>query len=176
MDDLFLGYLFDLVEETRDFVDESFNRSLTKLIVRTLITQHHRAATTTIGKDSLFPYPPVQLIISEQMSAHINRRPNPVTALVRQRMAGAKTFSENVAILFNRGGDLLETGGDENLKLILLNFMFLTFQDKELGKFFFINDLRVILDTIIRELNDLPPESEIVSVFSSPPFGPTLSF
>jgi len=86
-------------------------------------------------------------------------------ALVRQRMAGAKTFSENVAILFNRGGDLIETGTDDNLKLILLNFMFLTFQDKGTGVFFFINDLKVIIDATIRELNDLPPELEIVSFF-----------
>lgn len=93
------------------------------------------------------------------------KRPNPVLAIVRQRMAGAKTLSENVAVLFNRGSDLLEDAANEELKLILLNFMFLIFQEESTSQFFFVNDLKVVIDTIIRELNDQPAEEEIVPSF-----------
>ena len=60
-------------------------------------------------------------------------------------------------------GDFLESAEDENLKMILLNFMFLVFQAPDTSRFFFINDLRVLIDTVIRELSDMPAENEIVS-------------
>ena len=36
-DDTFIAHLFDLVEQTRDHADETFNYSIIKLIVRTLL-------------------------------------------------------------------------------------------------------------------------------------------
>jgi hypothetical protein len=65
-------------------------------------------------------------------------------------------------------GELLESAADDTLKVTLLNFMFLVFQEPDTSRFFFINDLRVLLDTIIRELSDMPAESEIVRISSLP--------
>ena len=39
-DDGFIGYLFDLVEQTREIQDETFNYSIIKLIVRLAFDAH----------------------------------------------------------------------------------------------------------------------------------------
>jgi len=45
-----------------------------------------------------------KLSICEQMSKYISQQPNLVLQEIRKRKRGAKTFGENVAYLFNRGG------------------------------------------------------------------------
>jgi len=132
-DEFFVAYLFDLVEQTRDFVDDSLTLAITKLL----------------------------LAINEQLQEHKNEGvTNWVVVIASKRIGMAKTFTENFALLFNRGGDQLETGPDTVLKTIMLNFLFLLFQKRENANFFFTNDFKVIIDTFIRELHDLPIEAE----------------
>jgi hypothetical protein len=61
------------------------------------------------------------------------------------------TFGENIILLLNR-----ET--ETSLQLLILKLLYLTFTTKATYDYFYTNDLRVLLDVIIRNLLDLPNE------------------
>jgi len=61
------------------------------------------------------------------------------------------TFGENIILLLNR-----ET--ETSLQLLILKLLYLLFTTKATHEYFYTNDLRVLLDVIIRNLLDLPNE------------------
>lgn len=62
-----------------------------------------------------------------------------------------RTFGENIILLLNR-----ET--ETALQLLILKLLYLLFTTKATYEYFYTNDLRVLLDVIIRNLLDLPNE------------------
>ena len=62
-----------------------------------------------------------------------------------------RTFGENIILLLNRE---VET----SLQLLILKLLYLLFTTKSTYEYFYTNDLRVLLDVIIRNLLDLPNE------------------
>jgi hypothetical protein len=61
------------------------------------------------------------------------------------------TFGENLILLLNR-----ET--ETSLQLLILKLLYLLFTTQPTQEYFYTNDLRVLLDVIIRNLLDLPNE------------------
>jgi hypothetical protein len=61
------------------------------------------------------------------------------------------TFGENIILLLNR-----ET--ETSLQLLILKLLYLLFTTRATHEYFYTNDLRVLLDVIIRNLLDLPNE------------------
>ncbi len=62
-----------------------------------------------------------------------------------------RTFGENIILLLNR-----ET--ETSLQLLILKLLYLLFTTRATYEYFYTNDLRVLLDVIIRNLLDLPNE------------------
>jgi len=62
-----------------------------------------------------------------------------------------RTFGENIILLLNR-----ET--ETALQLLILKLLYLLFTTNSTCEYFYTNDLRVLLDVIIRNLLDLPSE------------------
>lgn len=62
-----------------------------------------------------------------------------------------RTFGENIILLLNR-----ET--ETSLQLLILKLFYLLFTTKATYEYFYTNDLRVLLDVIIRNLLDLPDD------------------
>ncbi|KAF4589340.1 Phospholipid:diacylglycerol acyltransferase [Ophiocordyceps camponoti-floridani] len=62
-----------------------------------------------------------------------------------------RTFGENIILLLNR-----ET--ETALQLLILKLLYLLFTTKATYEYFYTNDLRVLVDVIIRNLMDLPDE------------------
>lgn len=62
-----------------------------------------------------------------------------------------RTFGENLILLLNR-----ET--ETSLQLLILKLLYLLFTTTATYEYFYTNDLRVLLDVIIRNLMDLPDE------------------
>jgi len=62
------------------------------------------------------------------------------------------TFSENIILLLNRESET-------SLQLLILKLLYLLFTTRATHEYFYTNDLRVLLDVIIRNLLDLPSES-----------------
>lgn len=63
-----------------------------------------------------------------------------------------KTFGENIILLLNR-----ET--ETSLQLLILKLLYLLFTTSATHEYFYTNDLRVLVDVMIRNLLDLPDES-----------------
>lgn len=64
-----------------------------------------------------------------------------------------RTFGENIILLLNR-----ET--ETSLQLLILKLLYLLFTTRATYEYFYTNDLRVLLDVIIRNLMDLPDEKQ----------------
>ena len=80
---------------------------------------------------------------------------NRVIKLLSLYGASYMTFGENIILLLNR-----ET--ETSLQLLILKLLYLIFTTKATHEYFYTNDLRVLLDVIIRNLLDLP--NELVSL------------
>jgi hypothetical protein len=63
-----------------------------------------------------------------------------------------KTFGENIILLLNRESET-------SLQLLILKLLYLLFTTPETYEYFYTNDLRVLVDVMIRNLLDLPLSS-----------------
>lgn len=93
------------------------------------------SSTTSPTVDSM-PYPPLT---------------NRVIKILSLQGSDYRTFGENIIILLNR-----ET--ETSLQLLILKLLYLLFTTQATHEYFYTNDLRVLLDVIIRNLLDLPNE------------------
>ncbi|RHZ66994.1 hypothetical protein Glove_303g86 [Diversispora epigaea] len=133
IDESFLNHLLDIVENTRDEVDETFNYSIIRLI----------------------------LSFNEQFMAHqatyqnfdddLNH--NTLLKVLSTRFGTSKTFGENVIFMLNREVE-------PHIQMLILKLLYNIFNAPETYEYFYTNDLCVLIDVFIRELYDLPEESE----------------
>ncbi|KAK0538646.1 pre-rRNA processing [Tilletia horrida] len=135
LDQKFLNHLFDLVEQTREHDDDSFNYQLIKLIVA--INEQYMVAGFADGSPT-----PVK---------------NTVLEVFRTRLNVSKTFGENLIFMLNRASSDAE---DICMQLLVLKLLYLLFTTEDTAHYFYTNDLKVLVDVFIRELSDLPEESE----------------
>ncbi|WVO15752.1 hypothetical protein L204_103414 [Cryptococcus depauperatus] len=151
-DDQFIDHLFDLVETTRDQQDERLNYAAIKLIAALneqfmVSTLPSKGAPTGTRQDKMLSPLTAEgehvrnhhRAKSGQASNYAHdhqedaKKNNRVLVVLMRRLGSSKTFGENMIFMLNR------------------------------AKYFFTNDLRVLLDVFIRELVDLPEECEAVS-------------
>jgi hypothetical protein len=110
-DDTFIDYLFDLVEQTRDMQDETFNYSIIKLIVGgvgmpqdnvfTLFQQvalNEQFMVASLQKGVPEPTPPVH-------STAIDNKNRVLVVLIR-RLNMSQTFGSNMIFMLNRASTL----------------------------------------------------------------------
>lgn len=153
-DERFIHHLFDLVEETRHHHDEDFNYRLIKLLVAmneqymvsTLASAPASGAPLAGGADQINSVPPT------------TRPVNLVLSVLQQRLNASKTFGENLIFMLNRASS--SDAEDVCMQLLVLKLLYLLFTTRETACYFYTNDLRVLVDIFIRELHDLPDESE----------------
>lgn len=105
-----------------------------------------------------------QLVVNEQ--ALLQRTAtNPVMSTLRARLESASSFGQQLIHMLNDeciGG----TAGDVTLKIQALKLLFLLFEDTSpgLAHFFYLNDLKVLVDVFVRDLQDLPEMEMVISV------------
>jgi hypothetical protein len=76
---------------------------------------------------------------------------NRVIKVLSLHGSSLRTFGENIILLLNR-----ET--ETSQQLLILKLLYLLFTTKATYEYFYTNDLKVLLDVIIRNLMDLPDE------------------
>lgn len=145
--DRFIETLFDLVEETRNLADETLNYTTIKLILA-LNEQFMVAALPDKDRDAHG-----QQQSAKALSASRNR----VLQILVARGASSKTFAENIIFMLNRAGASEE---DVCMQLLVLKILYLLFTTSSTHEYFYTNDLCVLVDVFLRELADLPDESE----------------
>ncbi|KIM25009.1 hypothetical protein M408DRAFT_75011, partial [Serendipita vermifera MAFF 305830] len=145
-DESFIERLFDLVELTRNVDDESLNYSVIKLIV-------------ALSEQFMVSTPPNQSADQKAARQKKERKhgSNRIIEVLMRRMHYSKTFGENLIFMLNRASDTEE---DLVMQLLLLKILYLLFTTPGTQEYFYTNDLRVLVDVFLRELVDLPEESE----------------
>ncbi|KAM3069940.1 pre-rRNA processing [Clarireedia jacksonii] len=134
VDDEFITYLFQIIEELSDDVDDPYHYPVIRVLL--VFNEQYMVASTST---------------SDSPHALTNR----VIKLLSHRGSSYMTFGENIILLLNR-----ET--ETSLQLLILKLLYLLFTTKATYEYFYTNDLRVLLDVIIRNLLDLP--NELVSL------------
>ncbi|EME40230.1 hypothetical protein DOTSEDRAFT_74886 [Dothistroma septosporum NZE10] len=132
VDDVFILYLFQLIEELSDDADDPYH----------------------------YPIIRVLLVMNEQYMCLANEPSSPDTGPVTNRILkllslhgpSYMTFGENLILLLNRESDL-------GPQLLILKLLYLLFTTTSTYEYFYTNDLHVLVDVIIRNLLDLDPGS-----------------
>jgi hypothetical protein len=147
VDDGFIQYLFQIIEELSDDVDDPYHYPVIRVLVRQYLV---RCCNSTNFLS--------QLVLNEQYMvtstvAHPPSVPltNRVIKLLSLHGPSYMTFGENIILLLNR-----ET--ETSLQLLILKLLYLLFTTNATYEYFYTNDLRVLLDVILRNLLDLPNE------------------
>ncbi|KAK2738556.1 hypothetical protein FQN57_006978 [Myotisia sp. PD_48] len=134
VDDEFIKYLFQLIEEPSNDPNDPYH----------------------------YPVVRVLLVLNEQfmVSAHdpVEERPsavpptNKVIKILSKYGGVYKSFGENIILLLNREDET-------SLQLLTLKLLYLLFTTPSTYEYFYTNDLRVLVDILIRNLFDLPEDA-----------------
>jgi len=134
VDDDFVTYLFQIIEELSDDVDDPYHYPVIRVLL--VLNEQYMVASTT---SPIATHPPLVPLT------------NRVVKLLSLHGPSYMTFGENLILLLNR-----ET--ETSLQLLILKLLYLLFTTRATHEYFYTNDLRVLLDVIIRNLLDLPDE------------------
>lgn len=134
VDDEFVIYLYQLIEAFSDDVDDPYHYAVIRVLL--VMNEQYMVASASGAVD---PTAPV---------THITNR---VVKVLSLHGPSFRTFGENIILLLNRATET-------SLQLIILKLLYLLFTTKATYEYFYTNDLRVLLDVIIRNLLDLPVE------------------
>ncbi|KAH6653731.1 hypothetical protein BKA67DRAFT_535090 [Truncatella angustata] len=134
VDDGFVTYLFQLIEGFSDDVDDPYHYPIIRVLL--VLNEQYMVASTTALADPQLPDAPLT---------------NRVVKCLSLYGLQYRTFGENLILLLNR-----ET--ETSLQLLILKLLYLLFTTRATYEYFYTNDLRVLLDVIIRNLLDLPNE------------------
>lgn len=136
VDDNFITYMFQLIEGLSDDVNDPYHYPIIRVLL--VLNEQYMVASTIAATDA-----------SEAAAAPMTNRVVKILSLYGPTF---RTFGENIILLLNR-----ET--ETSLQLLILKLLYLLFTTKATYEYFYTNDLRVLLDVIIRNLLDLPDES-----------------
>ncbi|KAI0012381.1 hypothetical protein F4779DRAFT_568456 [Xylariaceae sp. FL0662B] len=134
VDDAFVTYLFQLIEELSDDVRDPYHYSIIRVLL--VLNEQYMVASTSAITDPTAPPAPLTNRVVKCLSLYGSHY---------------RTFGENIILVLNR-----ET--ETSLQLLILKLLYLLFTTKATYEYFYTNDLRVLLDVIIRNLLDLPNE------------------
>lgn len=130
VDESFVISLLDMIEELSQDIDDPYHYP----VIRVLLVLNE------------------QFMISSTTSLRAPNAPsltNCVVKLISSHGSKYMTFGENLIILLNRETEI-------SLQLLILKLFYLLFTTPATYEYFYTNDLRVLVDVIIRNLLDLP--------------------
>ncbi|CAL1710236.1 unnamed protein product [Somion occarium] len=145
--DGFIAHLFDLVEQTRNQQDESFNYSVIKLIV----ALNEQFMVASLHPET--PQPDAKFPRDGNKSGSENR----VLRVLMSRLGLSMTFGENLIFMLNRAN---RTNEDLVMQLLVLKLLYLLFNTKGTAEYFYTNDLCVLVDVFLREIVNLDEDNE----------------
>ncbi|GAB1317288.1 pre-rRNA processing [Madurella fahalii] len=138
VDDSFVTYLFQLIEALSDDASDPYHYPVIRVLL--VLNEQYMVASTSAAADPAGP------------SASLTNR---VVKVLSVSGPSFRTFGENIILLLNR-----ET--ETSQQLLILKLLYLLFTTSATYEYFYTNDLRVLLDVIIRNLLDLPAEANML--------------
>ncbi|KAK4156416.1 hypothetical protein C8A00DRAFT_12642 [Chaetomidium leptoderma] len=139
VDDSFVMYLFQLIEALSDDSGDPYHYPVIRVLL--VLNEQYMVASTSAAVDpGGSPSVPVTNRVVKILSVH---------------GPSFRTFGENIILLLNR-----ETEASQ--QLLILKLLYLLFTTAATYEYFYTNDLRVLLDVIIRNLLDLPSDANML--------------
>lgn len=154
VDDEFVIYLFQLIEAFSDDVDDPYHYAVIRVLVCYCAPYLLYDITTNVWHGKLVmneQYMVASASGAVDPTAPVTHITNRVVKVLSLHGPSFRTFGENIILLLNRATET-------SLQLIILKLLYLLFTTKATYEYFYTNDLRVLLDVIIRNLLDLPVE------------------
>ncbi|KAK5281260.1 pre-rRNA processing, partial [Exophiala xenobiotica] len=133
VDDDFIKMLFEIIEQMSDDVNDPYHYPT----IRVLLVLNEQFMVAAHDPASGQPGVPLTNKVMKVLSAH---------------GSAYKTFGENIILLLNREDET-------SLQLLTLKLLYLLFTTPPTYEYFYTNDLRVLVDILIRNLLDLPEEA-----------------
>lgn len=99
-----------------------------------------------------------QFMVAALPSDKSDKTRNRVLQALVARSGASKTFAENIIFMLNRADAADEE--DVCMQLLVLKILYLLFTTTGTHEYFYTNDLCVLVDVFLRELANLPDESE----------------
>ncbi|KFA72386.1 hypothetical protein S40288_05580 [Stachybotrys chartarum IBT 40288] len=134
VDDEFVQSLFQLIEHVSDDAQDPYHYPTIRVLL--VLNEQYMLASTDSVTD---PESPTTSLT------------NRIVKCLSLNGPSFRTFGENIILLLNR-----ET--ETSLQLLILKLLYLLFTTKATYEYFYTNDLRVLLDVIVRNVMDLPYE------------------
>ncbi|KAK3346235.1 hypothetical protein B0T25DRAFT_272905 [Lasiosphaeria hispida] len=138
VDDSFVASLFELIETLSDDAHDPYHYPVIRVLL--VLNEQYMVASTSAAVDPASPSAPLTNRVVKVLSVDGDM---------------FRTFGENLILLLNR-----ET--ETALQLLILKLLYLLFTTTATCEYFYTNDLRVLLDVIIRNLLDLPSEMNVL--------------
>ncbi|OAP65419.1 hypothetical protein AYL99_01391 [Fonsecaea erecta] len=133
VDDGFVKMLFEIIEQVSDDVNDPYHYPTIRVLL-VLNEQFMVAAHDPANGQAAVPLT------------------NKVIKVLSAHGSEYKTFGENIILLLNREDET-------SLQLLTLKLLYLLFTTPPTYEYFYTNDLRVLVDILIRNLLDLPEEA-----------------
>ncbi|WFC95803.1 GCD complex subunit gcd7 [Malassezia brasiliensis] len=131
----FVCHLFDEAEATRTLEDETLGVLVTQL----LLALHEQYMAAVQG---------------------MSPAPFSILAVIRDRAHATRTFAENVVFMLNRT-PCTDTAGCR-FHLLVLKLLDALFAMPETASYFYMNDLKVLVDIFLRQITDLAEQRELL--------------
>ncbi|KAL8997067.1 MAG: hypothetical protein Q9169_003557 [Polycauliona sp. 2 TL-2023] len=131
IEDDFIQYLFRVIEGLSDDVNDPYHYPIIRVLL--ILNEQYMVSAHAPSPD--------------QVST--TKVTNKVIKILSTRGTAFKTFGENIILLLNRESET-------SLQLLILKLLYLLFTTPSTYEYFYTNDLRVLVDVMIRNLLDLP--------------------
>ncbi|EHY58586.1 hypothetical protein ABEF92_008015 [Exophiala dermatitidis] len=131
--DDFVKMLFEIIEQVSDDVNDPYHYPTIRVLL-VLNEQYMVAAHDPVNGPNTTPLT------------------NKVIKVLSAHGSEYKTFGENIILLLNREDET-------SLQLLTLKLLYLLFTTPSTYEYFYTNDLRVLVDILLRNLLDLPEEA-----------------
>ncbi|KAJ9620904.1 pre-rRNA processing [Taxawa tesnikishii (nom. ined.)] len=135
VDDAFIMYLFQLIEELSDDANDPYHYPLIRVLL--VLNEQYMCFAHAPAHPTAEQHRPLTNRIIKILSNH---GPN------------YRTFGENLILLLNRESSL-------GPQLLILKLLYLLFTTPPTFEYFYTNDLYVLVDVIMRNLLDLDPDA-----------------
>ena len=134
VDDSFVRQLFHIIEDLSDDVNDPYHYPVIRLLL--VLNEQFMVASHDPGNGGPDARPLT----------------NKVVKLLSAEGSKYKTFGENIILLINREDET-------SLQLLTLKLLYLLFTTPQTHEYFYTNDLRVLVDILVRNLLDLPEDA-----------------
>ncbi|KAL8658391.1 MAG: hypothetical protein Q9226_001035 [Calogaya cf. arnoldii] len=131
IEDDFIQYLFQVIEGLSDDVNDPYHYPTIRVLL--ILNEQYMVSAHDPGPDQIAT----------------TKVTNKVIKVLSARGTAFKTFGENIILLLNRESET-------SLQLLILKLLYLLFTTPSTYEYFYTNDLRVLVDVMIRNLLDLP--------------------